>query len=230
MKNIFLVLGYGIPKNIIKDENYNFYLKTVFNVIYDDASRHNFFDPLIIFSGGKTNLRKPYQKTEGEEMLKLFLSLLKNKSYLKKITEKWQLIAEKNALSTLENILNCKKIVAGKKFNEANVNIFFEQTRKIKVEKLAKKVFGNKYKIKIQPIDFDNSKNRYLDYEFVQKKETAELKHAFWALENKNNLKKYHALHLRKINYLRKYPDNSNMIKDWWDKEITEINQNNYGK
>jgi hypothetical protein len=35
MKNIFLILGHGIPKNILKDENCNFYLKMVFNKIYD---------------------------------------------------------------------------------------------------------------------------------------------------------------------------------------------------
>jgi len=230
MKEIFLVLGYGIPKNIIKDENYNFYLKIIFNIIYDNVSRHNINNPLIIFSGGRTNLDKPYQKTESEEMMKLFLSLLKNRSYLKKFTEKWQLITEKNALSTLENILNCKNIIINKKISAANINVFCEQTRNKKVKTLARRIFDNKYRIKIYPIDFDNSRNRYLGYEFIRQKETTELKHAFWALKNKSNLKKYHALHLRKISYLRKHPGNPDIIKSWWDKEKAEINQNKYGK
>ena len=52
MKNIFLVFGYGIPKNILKDENYNFYLKMVFNKIYDLATKNDIKNPVIIVTEG----------------------------------------------------------------------------------------------------------------------------------------------------------------------------------
>ena len=78
MKNIFLILGYGIPKNISKDGNYNFYLKIVFNRIFEITIKKCLIEPLVILSGGKTDCFSPYARTEAEEMTKLF-NKLKNK-------------------------------------------------------------------------------------------------------------------------------------------------------
>jgi len=82
MNNIFLIFGYGIPKNILKNENYNFYLKMVFNRIYDIIVKTKVRKPLVICSGGKTDIFKPYNRTEAEEIIK-FLKKLRNKPFLK---------------------------------------------------------------------------------------------------------------------------------------------------
>ena len=111
MKNVIIIFGYGIPKNILKDENYNFYLKMIFNKIYDLSTKKSIDDnPIIICSGGKTDIYKPYHRSEAEEMIKFFKAFTK-KPYLKEITKKWNFVAEKTSLSTLENFLNTKKIL-----------------------------------------------------------------------------------------------------------------------
>lgn len=91
MKNIFLVFGYGIPKDILKDENYNFYLKMVFNQIYNLVIEKNIDNPVIICSGGKTDMYKPYKRTESTEMTKLFKSIAK-RPFLKQVTKDWLFI------------------------------------------------------------------------------------------------------------------------------------------
>ncbi|MEK7606775.1 MAG: hypothetical protein AAB444_01065 [Patescibacteria group bacterium] len=57
--NFFLIFGYGVPKDIFKDENYNFYLKTVFNRIYDRVTEGKIKKPVILCGGGKTDCYKP---------------------------------------------------------------------------------------------------------------------------------------------------------------------------
>ena len=106
MTNIFLVFGYGIPKNILKDENYNFYLKTVFNKIYGVVTKDTYTKPLIIFCGGKTDIFKPYKRNEAEEMRKFFTAMINQRPFLKSITKNWLFIVEKESLSTLENLIN----------------------------------------------------------------------------------------------------------------------------
>jgi len=71
MKQVFIVMGYGVPQDIMADGNYAVYLRNVFNHIYDEASRRK-VEPIIIFSGGKTDLFKPYKRTEAGEMIKFF--------------------------------------------------------------------------------------------------------------------------------------------------------------
>src|SRR3989339_708577 len=128
MKNIFLVFGYGIPKNILKDENYNFYLKMVFNQIYELVIKNGINDPIIICSGGKTDIYKPYKRTEGAEMVKLIKSIAK-RPFLKQVTKDWLFIPEKTSLSTLENFLNCKAILKKRGIQNTNLSIFCEKTR-----------------------------------------------------------------------------------------------------
>lgn len=40
MNNVYLIFGYGVPKNISKDNNYKFYLNMVFNKIYTQAIKN----------------------------------------------------------------------------------------------------------------------------------------------------------------------------------------------
>lgn len=44
--SIFLILGHGVPKDILKDENYNLYLKSVFNKIYDLKIQNKITNPI----------------------------------------------------------------------------------------------------------------------------------------------------------------------------------------
>jgi hypothetical protein len=190
MTDIFLVFGYGVPKDILKDENYNFYLKMVFNKIYDISIKRNSKKSLIIFCGGKTDMFKPYRRTEADEMIRFFTNLIRKRPFLSRLTKNWLLIPEKTSLSTLENLINSKKIIEKKAIKNAHLAIFCEQTRKRRISVLAKKILGARhYSVQVMPIDFDISANRYLLPDFIDRKEKAELKHSLSALKSPENLK-----------------------------------------
>ncbi|MFZ2193526.1 MAG: ElyC/SanA/YdcF family protein [Candidatus Moraniibacteriota bacterium] len=225
MHNIFLIPGYGIPKNILEDENYNFYLKLAFNKIYNFVAESTPAETLIICCGGKTDMIKPYKRTEADEMNKFFAELIKQKPFLAPITKNWVFISEKESLSTLENLINSKKIIEKQKIKNARIFIFCEQTREKRIKTLAKKIFSSAHNIKIIAIDFDLSSNRYLSPEFLAKKEKANLKHLLWAMQSPENLKKHRELLIEKINYLRKAGPkaHTDAVKKWWEQKLKEL-------
>ena len=224
MKNIFLIFGYGIPKNIFVDENYNLYLKTVFNQVYDLVTKDKVSSPLVICSGGKTDCFKPYKITEGDEMVKFFKKLCQQ-SFLKSVTKNWLFVSEKTSLSTLENFLHCRGILKKQKITPARLFVFCEQTRVKRVKILAKKILNKKYNPIVIPVDFDTSANRYLDPKFLTEKEQLVLKHDLWALENTTNFKKYHQLFEEKLRFLRKAgPEvHTKAVQEWWEQEINKL-------
>ncbi len=228
MTTVFSIFGYGIPKNIFKDENYNFYLKMVFNKIYDIVVKNNISKPLIIFSGGKTDCFKPHQRIEGEEMEKFFNNMIKSRIFLSKITKNWICVPEKESLSTLENLLNTRKILTKRKIIGANVIIFCEQTRAARIKTLSKSIFGAKQKTTIKPIDFDVSKNRYVAAEYVLQKEKIEVELSKWALQSEGNLKKYHQAFADRIVYMRKMGKNLNgeVLWKWWMERLESMKTN----
>ncbi|MFA6161073.1 MAG: hypothetical protein WC766_02720 [Patescibacteria group bacterium] len=225
MLSIYLIFGYGIPKDILKDENYNFYLKMVFNKIYDLEVKNKSADALIIPCGGKTDMRKPYKRTEADEMIKFFSKLIKSRPFIKDMTKKWRFVPERQSISTLENFVNAKKIIDKLKIKNTNCVIFCEQTRGRRIKILVKKIFGKNFKITVAPVDFDVTTNRYLDPEFLDRKEKIVLKYDLLALKNPANFKKYHSLFQEKIAYLRKAGPNAHTdaLKKWWEKKLEQL-------
>ncbi len=222
MNYVFLVFGYGVPENILKDEKYNFYLKMVFNKIYGFVITNKIDKPIIIACGGKTDMLKPYKRTEADEMIKLFSAIIKERPVLKPLTKKWLFIAENKSLSTLENLLNSNKIIRKRKVKKAEFFIFCEQTREKRIKILSKKILDINYNFKVVPIDFDVSENRYLPTEYLAKKEKAELKQSLWALKSPKNLKKHHKVFEEKFEYFRKagLEGHINAVKEWWDQKL----------
>lgn len=225
MNDVFLVFGYGVPKNILKDENYNFYLKMVFNKIYSFAIKNKIDQPIIITCGGETDMLKPYKRTEANEMIKLFSAFIEERPFLKPMTKNWLFIPENKSLSTLESLLNSNKIIQKRKVKKANFFIFCEQTREKRIKVLAKKILDKNYNFQVVPIDFDVSANRYLPIEYLAKKEGAELKHSLWALQSPENLKKHHKVFEEKFKYFRKVGCKAhiNAVKEWWDQKLKEL-------
>lgn len=225
MNSIFLVLGYGIPKNILQDENYNLYLKIVFNKIYDICVKNKSEKSLIILSGGETDIFKPYKRNEADEINKIFTVLIKQRKFINSITKNWSFAAEKKSLSTLENLIYSKKIIQKLKTNKTNFFIFCEQTREKRVKILTKKVFEKNFNFQVLPIDFDMSANRYLSPDFLAKKEKAVLEHDLWALQNPKNLKKYHKVFEEKLKFLRNVGPEMQVeaLRKWWEYRLKEI-------
>ena len=225
MNDVFLVFGYGVPKNILKDENYNFYLKMVFNKIYGFVVKNKIEKPIIIICGGETDMLKPYKRTEADEMIKLFSAFIKERPFLKPMTKNWLFIPENKSLSTLENLLNSNKIIQKRKVKKANFFIFCEQTRERRIKVLAKKILDKNYNFLVIPIDFDVSANRYLSPEFLYRKEKVELEHSLWALQSPEKLKKHHEVFAERIKYLRKTGPNAHVetVKKWWEQKLKEL-------
>lgn len=221
--NIFLIPGYGVPKDILKDENYSFYLKMVFNSVYDSAIKTNTPKNYVIFSGGKTDCFKPYKRTEAEEMQRYMKTYLTTKPYLNSFIKTLQFIIEKNALSSLENFLNTRTILEKKKI-EGSIYVFCEKTRIRRMGALAKKVFLGT-KVELVPIDFDSSANRYLALEFIEEREKKILKLDLWALKHESNTKRHHTLFKKKIDYLRKSGSKNQVaaVKKWWEDELLKL-------
>lgn len=216
MKQYFLVLGYGIPADIHKDENYNLYLKAAFNRIFDWCTAHNRWDPIIIFSGGKTDMFKPYRRTEAREMIRLFTAIAKRPS-VKSWTKRWSLVPETKSLSTLDNLLYASEIC-----NKTEIIIIGEHTRRKRILSLARKIFD---KTTVFSIDFDQSANRYLDPAFIKRKESKVMKFDSWALEEPSNLKEHRALFKKKFAFLREAGPAKHVdaVKQWWEKELREL-------
>jgi hypothetical protein len=221
MKNIFIVPGYGIPKNILEDQPYKKYLGLVFNYIFETCTKTNSWAPIIIFCGGPTDVFKPYKRTEAEEMKKLFWKYTK-RGFVKNYTKKWNYNIENISLSTVENILFAKKIADEIK-SKKNFYIFGEYTRKLKIQIFAKKIIGKNFKV--VPFDFDLSINRYRDPQFIQKKEKIDIKFGLKAIADKNFLIEYRKLFIEKLAYLRKMGPtrHKEAINVWWKEKVREF-------
>ncbi len=225
MRHYFLVLGYGIPKNILEDGNYHFYLKSVFNKVFDWCATHDQWDPIIIFSGGKTDMFKPYRRTEAREMIRLFITLTK-RTTVKARVKRWSLVPEMKSFSTLDNLLYTADICRSQQPGAAKITLFGEQTRHKRILSLARKIFDE---VHVIPIDFDQSANRYLDPAFIKHKESEVMKFNAWALENSHNLKEHRALFKRKIAFLRKAGPTKHVdaVKHWWEQELRALKRKN---
>ena len=221
MKQVYIILGYGIPRNILKDGNYQYYLRGVFNSIYDDTVTRQAVRPIIIFCGGKSDIFKPYRRTEAAEMMRAFRALMA-KPVLRKATRNWKLVPEPRSISTLENLLYARGILRSMKTNTQQATIYCEQTRVSRIVKLARKIFSKSIKANVKAIDFDTSNNRYLDLRFLTDKEHKSLRHDLWALRNDNNMKQHHEFFVRKLVIFRKAGPGRHVatIRKWWEDEM----------
>ena len=203
MPNIFLVFGYGIPKDILKDENYRIYLNTVFNKIYSISVKNPAAKLLIVFCGGATDMFKSHRRTEADEMIKFFSKLVKQRQFLRPITKNWVFISENKSISSLENLLYGKRIIEKRKVKDGNVFIFCEQTREKRIKIISKKIFDKDFYLRIVPVDFDITANRYLSPELIDKKEKHGIEYALSALQSVEKLKKHHEFFARRLKILR---------------------------
>lgn len=221
MKNIFLIFGYGVSDDITKDERYVVYLTSALNKIYEISSNDK-VAPIIICSGGVTDMTPPYKRNEANGMIDFFTWLIKERQYLKPILKKWIFIPEKKSLSTLENIIFCKNIIEERKIDNGNVYVFCEYTRRKRVQILTKKVFPKNYAVRVIPVDFDLSPRRYLDPGFLEEKENTEIDHSLWALKSMGNFKKHHEAFEEKMKILREHKGEQQMdvLKKYWSEKL----------
>lgn len=194
---IYVICGYGLPKDIRKDQNYLTYLHVAFNRIYAESVNQS---TILIPSGGSTSCEPPFVGTEAE-IMENYLEQHIEHAGITEQTRDWKFYPEKESLSTLENLLFVKNIVNQNNF-VGDVIVFCEKTREERIKKIAMSVFGDRV-ANIIAIDFDVSRNRYLDPQVIAKKEAEELRESLWALENPERIEKHHKLFEKKLVFLR---------------------------
>lgn len=217
----FCVLGYGIPKDMSEDLNYQIYLRTVFNGIFEACAQANVWNPVIVFCGGKTDMWAPYRRTEAQEMKRAFGALMKRPA-ARPHTRAWKLLTESASLSTLDNLLYTKDLMTAGAFSAKHLTIFCEQTRVARIKMLARKLFTN---AQVHPIDFDQSDNRYLDPMKLHCIAAGGLKLDLRALKSEKALAAHRALFKEKFAFLRKAgPDvHAEAVREWWDIQLKKL-------
>ena len=217
MRDIFLILGYGVPKDILKDEGYRRYLTAVLKAIKGATKKTGAQRPYIIFSGGRTDCRRPFRRTEARELIRLF-RLLANRSSSGVSARQWQLIPETRSLSTVENLVYTKTLSQKRRIKAGRLDIFCEYTRRRRVGLLARKIFGPRFRITVHAIDFDTGPNRFAAPKFLRDKERAELLEARKALRSPASAQRHHKLMQEKIRFLRsaKNMSHSEAVARWW--------------
>src|SRR3989344_2073787 len=184
--NIFLILGYGIPEDIKQDKNYITYLHIAFNKMYEISAET---EAVIIPCGGPTNCSPPYEGTEAEEMER-FITDLMGQSGIQEKTSAWKIIQENKSLSTLENFVFAKHIIDEQNL-QGDILVFCEKTRENRIRAFAEKVFHQR-NWTIEAVDFDTSKNRYLNQKTIDIKEELAMKEGLWVLEDPERMKVHH--------------------------------------
>lgn len=221
--SVFAIFGYGVPRDMRRDENYGRYLALVFNAVFDAVQKHRDARPVIVFSGGSTDCAPPFKRTEAEVMRRAFKKLM-GRTSVANACRGWRLIVERQSISTLENLLHLRTTLQEHRLRYGRITIFCEYTRRYRLRVLAPKIFSG-HVIRVVPIDFDQSANRYRPLNFLRHKERAELRHSLWALQSQLHLRKHHLLFQHKLDYLRKNRGRGHdqAIYDWWAEQLKKF-------
>lgn len=156
-------------------------------------------------------------------MIKAFRVLMERPS-VKPLVGGWKLLAETRALSSLDNALYAKELCAKRGLSLPLV-VFAEQTRVERVKRITKAVFGTS--TEVQPIDFDQSANRYVSTDLLEKREREGMKLDTWALKSPENLKRHRELYKQKIAFLRGEGPVRHVeaLQTWWNQQIEQLNE-----
>lgn len=213
-KVVYLIPGYGVPKNILVDANMGVYLRRVANYIFDQTQK-NGDHPTVIFSGGPTDMWKPYRRTEAGEMWRWMKKSIPS-TFFQKSLASWDVRIENRSLSTLENILFSRKFISAR----SSLTVFSEFTRVSRWKALLRAT--KMRNAKVHSVDFDTSDNRYL-LAHVEEKERKMRTFDLWALQSKRNLEQHHAFFLKRVEYLRTAGPSKHVtaIQQFWKDGIT---------
>ncbi|MBI4653144.1 hypothetical protein HY750_02720 [Candidatus Kuenenbacteria bacterium] len=147
----FCINGYGVPKNIFQDGNYERYLGKIMEMI---NSSPDGVEITLVLCGDHTNINFP-EKSEAGEMKKFFENYYSKEKRLKMV--------EIYGIDGRDNLEKFFHWLLGQTEKEELV-FFCEWCRRGQMKFLTKKIFGKKWiKIKVIPVDFDQSLRRRLE-------------------------------------------------------------------
>jgi hypothetical protein len=217
---LFIVPGYGVPKNIFKDENYLKYLNYASNYLSQFTLRNPDVNIAIIFCGGKIDMYKPYKRTAASEMVKLFRKII-DKKFTKDALSQITILEEAKSFSTLDDLLYTKEVMSKKRIHPDKIFIFCESSREDRLRKLAEQIFGQPSTT--LPIVLP-AKGQKKDPRLLKQKEEVALRWSLKALKDSNYLKKYRTIYREKLDLLRKTPeaDRPKALLQWWKKVVEQ--------
>jgi len=219
MRHVFIVPGYGIPKDILRDSGYQAYLKTAFRAVCARlGARHT---ALVILSGGPTGGRGG--KTEASEMRRFARDLSRDPRF-NCAWERVEFAEERRSLSSLENLLFARELMKESGIRPRRIATFCELTRKKRIKTLARKIFRGKAAVDVLAVDFDRSPDRYLETETMRMREWNHLKFDLWALKSPENLASHRSLVEKRLRKLRQ-KGVTDRIKTqlWWSRELRRL-------
>ncbi len=203
MKYFFIVLGYGVPRDIMEDLNYSIYLRGVLGRIFDLIGNTGDNQGTVFFCGARTDFFPPYRRNEATEMRKLFRHLL-NRDVLRGLTSRLKLSQDKCSFSALESLRSAANVIQDL-YGEWRIIVFCEHTRTGRILKLAQHIFNAMgYGVRVIPIDFDQSDLRYHDREAIEQRERGETEYALNALGSSELYEIYLKASRRRVSMLRK--------------------------
>lgn len=218
---VYLIFGYGIPRNILRDAAYRAYLGGVFSFISRDVRRRGVRQPVVIASGGRTDCFAPYRRYEGVELLRGFRALATRPS-VAPATKSWRLFTERTALSTLENITGCRDVLRRRRIKPGSITMFCEPTRSRRVRATGRKVFG-RIPLRVVAIPFPLATEPSQNRAAIAAKERRAIAYDRWALRSAANFRRYHALYRRKMEFMRQlgpkhgHPQLTGpALRQWW--------------
>ena len=200
-----IINGYGVPDDIRTDRSYHAYLVQVLNWLWE---RYRTRAITIVPCGGKTDMRRPYRRTEAGEMVKWLtprvraLGLASRWRIAPIATELTRLnFSRENfgGLTALENM-----IAVAKRYPKGPIVYFCEWTRLRKMRALARRVF--KKRTTVVGIEFDGSAPRY-DLSGRRALEREDLRYSIAALEDPAWRRMLRAAAEEKIRVLRATPE-----------------------
>lgn len=144
---IAIINGYGVPGDIRTDRSYHAYLVQVLNWLWD---RHRTHAVTLVPCGGRTDMRRPYRRTEAGKMAKWLTPRMRALG----LASTWRVRPIATELTALENML-----AAAARYPTGPIVYFCEWTRLKKMRALAKRVLGAR--ATVVGIKFDGSAPRY---------------------------------------------------------------------
>lgn len=209
---IYLICGYGVPGDGKETENYQTYLNVAFNYLFE-RSRDQ--EALVIVSGGPTNCTPPYKGTEAEHIARWMKARF---SRAPEATAKWRVAEEDRALSSPENLLFAKDLIAAMGV-EGDMVVVCEFLRERKMRAYTEAVFGSE--AEVVAIDFDTSPNRYESRDRVEALLDQQIAADLPIVNNPELRAEHHAFYQQKLAKLRQWQNegmtHSAAVKRWWD-------------
>ncbi len=200
-----LICGYGVPKDMATDPNYQAYMHPVVNYLFSHFCDAN---GTIVVNGGATDIFKPYKRTEAGEMKKWLTEKIDE---IGRSAQKinWRILARPKALTTVETLLKFADILRSSTRSARSdskndvILIFCEATRANRVRHLAREI-PTLQRAKIIPIDFDMSVRRY-DLEAIKRSERDFLRLELAAIDDPAGRKSLRNFAKEKLRIMRTY-------------------------